>query len=110
MNNIIEVSINKALFVSNLVLNVEFISSFLSFNLHVIRIKIVAVLVILYQLALYYNNSNFLLFFIALYMYSTRAKIDTITLLNNLGLSVLYKVLLKKLKDIILASKLYIKK
>lgn len=43
-------------------------------------------------------------------MYFARAKVDAITFLNNLKLSVLYKVLFKKFKDITSASKLYIKK
>lgn len=43
-------------------------------------------------------------------MYFARAKVDAITFFNNLGLFVLCKVLLKKFRDITLASKLYIKK
>lgn len=46
----------------------------------------------------------------ALYIYSAGAKVNAIILLNHLELSISYKVLLKKFSDIILASKLYIKK
>lgn len=46
----------------------------------------------------------------ALYMYSAELKVDAITFLNHLRLSVSYKVLFKKLRDITLANKLYIKK
>lgn len=43
-------------------------------------------------------------------MYFAEAKVNTITLLKPLGLSILYKVLLKKLCDITLISKVYIQK
>lgn len=71
--------------------------------------KIIVILVIFCQLA-YCNKSNFLSLFIALYIYFVEIKIDAIIFLNHLGLSILYKILLKKSSDITSISKLYIKK
>lgn len=61
--------------------------------------KLVAVLAILCRSA-HRNNSNYLPLFVTLYLYSAGARIDAITLLNHLGLSVSYDVLQKKLKAI----------
>lgn len=44
-----------------------------------------------------------------MYMYSAGAKVDAITFLNRLGLSVSYNVLLRKLKGIISSSAAFIK-
>lgn len=46
---------------------------------------------------------------IVLYLYSTSAKIDAITLLNHFGLFVSYDVLQKSFKNITFASKALIK-
>lgn len=64
-------------------------------NLHVVAIKLVAILVILCRSA-DRNNSNYVPLLIALYLYSAGARVDAITLLNHLGLSVSYDVLQKK--------------
>lgn len=63
------------------------------------EMKFVAILAILCRSA-HQNNSNYLPLFVALYLYSAGVKIDAITLLNYLGLSVLYDVLQKRLKAI----------
>lgn len=45
-----------------------------------------------------------------MYIYSVGTKVDTITFLNWLSLSVLYNVLLKKLQSITISSTIFIKK
>ena len=108
LNDIVKVSINKAPLVSSLVFNVGPTSSLLTSDSHLVKMKVVAVLVILCHSA-HQNNTTFFPLFIALYMYSAGAKVDAITLLNHLGLSVLYKSLQKRLNDITSTSKLWIK-
>lgn len=108
MDNIVQVSVEKAPLISGLVLSVGPTSFFRLPDSHLVSMKIVAVLVILCRSA-HRNNSNYFPLLIALYLYSAGAKIDAITLLNHLGLSVLYKVLQSKLKDITLMSKQWIK-
>lgn len=71
--------------------------------LHLITMKLIAILIILCRLV-HQNNSNYLPLFIALYFYSLGAYVNAITLLNHLGLSVLYDVLQKKLNDITSSS------
>lgn len=70
-----------------------------SSNLYVIAMKLIRILVILCQ-STYKNNSNFLPLLIALYLYFADAQVDTIILLNHLGLFILYPVLLKKFYNI----------
>ena len=70
--------------------------------------KLLAVLVIMCRSA-HRNNSNYIPLLVAMYLYSAGAKIDAITLLNHLGLSVLYNSLLKKLRDIKAYSTAFIK-
>lgn len=73
-----------------------------------ISIKLVAILVILYKSA-HQNNSNNILFLIALYFYSADAKIDAIIFLNHLDLFVWHNMLLKKLYEIIRSNATWIK-
>lgn len=75
---------------------------------HVVSMKLVTILVILCRSA-HRNNSNFLPLLIALYLYSAGAQVDAITLLNRMGLTVSYDVLLHKLKAIASDSALWIK-
>lgn len=56
---------------------------------NIISIKVVIVLVILYQLA-YKNNSNYFHLLVALYLYLANIKVDSITLLNYLDLFISY--------------------
>lgn len=70
--------------------------------------KLVAILAILCRSA-HRNNSNYLPLMIGLYLYSAGARVDAITLLNRLGLSVSYDVLQKSLRNITLASQAWIK-
>lgn len=110
MDEIVDVSSKKAPLLRSLVLGVGPTSCSLSSpsDPHLVSMKIVAVLVILCRSA-HRNNSNYFPLLIALYMYSADAKIDAITLLNHLGLSVSYKVLQSKLREITLANKKWIK-
>lgn len=75
---------------------------------HLISIKLLVILVIICKSA-HRNTSNYIPLLVAMYIYSTGAKVDTITLLNRLGLSVLYNVLLKKLRGITSLSLAFIK-
>lgn len=45
-----------------------------------------------------------------MYLYSARARVDAITFLNHLGLSVLYNILLRKLRSITTFNAAFIKK
>lgn len=74
-----------------------------STNSHLISRKIVAILVILCHSA-YQNNSNYISLLIALYLYFAGVRVDAITLLNHLGLSVSYDVFQRKLKNIMTSS------
>lgn len=110
LNKIIDVFSKKAPLFCSLVLGVRLTSCFssFSFDLHLISMKIISVLVIPCRLA-HWNNSNYFSLLVTLYIYSTSAKIDAITFLNHLGLSVSYKVLQKKLHEITLMQKKWIK-
>lgn len=97
LEGIIEVATEKALLISGMVLNVGSTNRLKDiFKLHLISMKVVAVLVILCRSA-HRNNSNYFSLLIALYLYSAGTKIDAITLLNHLGLFVFYSVLQTKL-------------
>lgn len=77
-------------------------------NTHLVSMKLIAILTILCRSA-HRNNSNYLPLIIGLYLYSAGARVDAITLLNRLGLSVSYDALQKKLRKISQASKQWIK-
>lgn len=70
--------------------------------------KLVAIFIIIYRLA-HRNNNNYIFFLIAMYMYSAGARVDAITLLNYLGISVLYNILIRKLRNITTSSIAFIK-
>ena len=63
---------------------------------HLASMKLLAVLIIMCRSA-HRNNSNYITLLVAMYLYSAGVKVDAITLLNHLGLSVLYNSLLRKL-------------
>ena len=107
LENIINDARTKAPLLSSLVVSVG-PSSSSSTHSHLISMKIVAILVILCR-STHQNNSNYIPFLIALYLYSAGARVDAITLLNHLGLSVSYDVLQRKLKDITTSSIAWIK-
>ncbi len=75
---------------------------------HLASIKLLTILVIICRSA-YRNNSNYISLLMTMYIYSAGAKVDAITLLNRLGFSVLYNVLLKKLRCITTSSAAFIK-
>ena len=107
MDDIVETATQKTPLISSMIMSVGPTSSHSS-NLHLVAMKIIAVLVILCRSA-HRNNSNYIPLFIALYLYSAGARVDAITLLNHLGLSVSYQVLQSKLRDITATSKQWIK-
>ena len=76
---------------------------------HLTLMKLLAIFVIIYKSA-HWNNSNYVPLLIAIYMYLASTKVDIITLLNRLGFSVSYNVLLRKLKGITTSSEAFIKK
>ena len=107
LENIIFEAKELALMMTSLVLGVGPTSrSLLTF--HLASMKLLAILVIIYRSA-HQNNSNYVLFLVAMYIYSANAKVDAITLLNRFGLSVLYNVLLRKLRGITTSSAAFIK-
>lgn len=75
---------------------------------HLASMKLLAIFVILCRSA-HRNNSNYFPLLVAIYLYSAEAKVDAITLLNHLGLSVSYNILLKRLRNIMLSSATFIK-
>ena len=75
---------------------------------HLASMKLVAILVIMCRSA-HRNNSNYLPLLVAMYLYSAGARVDAITLLNHLGLSVSYNVLLRTLRNIKDSSAAFIK-
>ena len=75
---------------------------------HLASMKLLAILVILCRSA-HRNNSNYFPLLVVIYLYSAGAKVDAITLLNHLGLSVSYNILLKRLRSIMSSSAAFIK-
>ena len=108
LDDIIETATEKAPLISSMVSSVGSGSSRYSTNAQIVSMKLIAILVILCRTA-HRNNSNFFPLLIALYFYSSGARVDAITLLNHLGLSVSYNVLQKKLHSITSSSKKWIK-
>lgn len=93
LNNIIELINKKVPLLKSLVFYIKLSNfQFLLTNPRIIIMKYIAILIILYQSA-YQNNSNDNLLCIAFYFYLVGIHIDGITLLNYLGLLVLYNVL-----------------
>lgn len=92
----------------SLVFNISFIlkSPLISY---LTLIKLLLILVIFYRLA-HQNYSNYILFFVLIYMYSANTKVDTIIFLNSFGLFVLYNMFLKKLRGITSLNIAFIKK
>lgn len=70
--------------------------------------NIITILVI-FCLSAYCNNRNYIPSLIALYLYSIGAWVEAITLLNHLGLLVLYDILQKKIQDITKSTLYWIK-
>ena len=89
---------NTALMLSSLVRSVG-PTSRSTMTSQLVSIKLVAILIILCRLA-HWNNNNYIPFLIALYLYLVGARIDSITLLNYLDLSVSHNVILRKLHEI----------
>lgn len=110
LDDIANTAIQKAPFVSSMVFSVgpTVTNSLYTTPNHAVTMKLIAILVILCRSA-HRNNSNYLPLMIGLYLYSAGARIDAITLLNRLGLSVSYSVLLKKLGDITVTSQQWIR-
>lgn len=75
---------------------------------YLVLIKLMAIFVILYRFA-YWNKSNDISLLMAIYLYFAGAMVDAITFLNYLGISVLYNVLLRKLKSITVSNSAFIK-
>lgn len=103
---IVDLAQKKALQLTSMILSIDL--SCRSSDLHVVSMKLVTILVILCRLA-HCNNSHFLPLLIALYLYSAGARVDAITLLNQMGLTVSYNVFLYKFKAIASDSALWIK-
>lgn len=71
--------------------------------------KLLAILVIICRSA-YWNKSNCIPLLVTMYIYSASAKVDAITFFNRLGLSVLYNMLLRKLRGITSSSTAFFEK
>lgn len=108
VDNIVKTATKKAPLITSLIMRVGPGSSRYSPNTYIISMKLVVILVILCQSA-YWNNSNYIPLFIALYFYSFGAKVDAIIFLNDFSLFVLYNMLQKKFYSITLSSQKWIK-
>lgn len=106
INKVVETVKSKAFMISSIVFDMG--PSSCNLPSHLVTMKLIAILIILY-LSAHRKNSNYILFFIGLYFYFTDAKTDAITFFNYFDLSVLYDILQKKLKNIISMSKNWIK-
>lgn len=96
-----------ALLITSMILSLKS-NSDIRLTSHLALIKLLAVFVIICKSA-HRNNSNYISLFMAIYLYSTEAKVDAITLLSHLGLPVMYNLLLRKLRDIKTHSAIFIK-
>lgn len=76
--------------------------------MHLPSIKLIAIFVILCKLA-HQNNNNYILLFIAIYLYLFGVQVDAVIFFNYFGLLVLDNIFLGKLKSIIISSTLFIK-
>lgn len=97
----------KALLLTTLIQSVKFLLN-LAMTFSFASIKLLAILVIFYQSA-HWNNSNYFPLLVTIYLYSIKTKIDAITLFNYLCLSILYTMLLNRLRSLILSSAAFIK-
>lgn len=111
--NVIKEAQENVFLLNSIIIAIELSSWRISLSSNVayfwlISIKINTILVILYC-SIYWNNSNYIPLLIALYLYTAKAQGDTITLLNHLSFLLLYDVLKKKLKEIIISIISWIK-
>ncbi len=95
------------LLLTSLVLSIVSLSK-LTVTSHLALMKLLAIFVIFCR-STYQNNSNYFLLLIPIYLYSARAKVNAITLLNHLDLLILYNILLKMLRNITLSNTVFIK-
>lgn len=61
---------------------------------YLVSIKLLAAFIIMCKSA-HWNNSNYILLLVAMYLYLAGAKVDAIMLLNHFGLFVLYNSFLR---------------
>lgn len=113
LENIIHKARSKALLLASMVMSVGPSRNTLSLppsttSSRLTSMKIIKILVILCR-STHRDNSNYIPLLIALYLYFAGARVDAITLLNHLGLSVSYDVLQKKLQDITKSTLSWIK-
>lgn len=104
---IVTIAKKRALLLISLVQNVEPLSKS-AITSHLASMKLLVILVILCKSA-HQNNSNYFSLLVAIYFYLTGVKVNAITLLNYLGLLVLYNVFLKRLRSIMSSSAAFIK-
>ena len=107
LESIINQTKKTAPLITSMILSLRF-NSDTRLTSHLVSMKLLAVLVIMCKSA-YWNNSNYLSFLVAMYFYLAGAKVNTITLLNYLGLFTLYNLLLRKQRDIKAHSAAFIK-
>lgn len=93
LDKIEDIAKKKGFQISNMVFNVGPTTFLYLLFFNVFSIKLVAILVILYQFV-YQNNNNHFSFLVILYIYFSSTQIDAIIFLNHFGLLVSYLVLL----------------
>ena len=112
LENIVNQAKKTAPLITSMMLGVSFNSdAYLTSHLvfHQASMKLFTILVVMCKLA-YQNTSNYILLFVAIYLYSAGAKVDAIILLNHFGFSVSYNLLMRKLRNIKAHSTAFIKK
>lgn len=113
LEKIIHEDRRKAPLLASMIMSIGFSQSILSIlpsatSSRLTNMKIIIILVILCHSA-HRNNSNYYPLLMALYLYSTGARVNAIILLNHLGLFVSYNILQKKLQDITKSALFWIK-
>lgn len=108
LETIVSQAKEKAPLLTSLVLSIGPTTFSTPHTSHLALMKLVTILVIMCRSA-HQNNSNYIPLLIAMYLYSAGARIDAITLLNYLGISVSYSVFMRKLRNITTSSAAFIK-
>ncbi|MCJ1344728.1 hypothetical protein MMC31_002931 [Peltigera leucophlebia] len=103
LESIVNVAKTTALMLTSLINSIGPLAKSSDIASHLANMKLVTILVTLCR-STHHNNSNYLPLLITLYLYSAGARVDAITLLNHLGLSVSYDTLQRKLKSIFFQS------
>lgn len=108
LKSIVNIAKTTVLMLTSLVNNIGPLAKSLNITSYLANMKLVTILITICK-STQRNNSNYLSFLITFYLYFAGAQVNTITLLNHLGLSISYSTLQQKLKSISFESPCWIK-